>query len=312
MGMIEIPVTTTVVQTCNGNPQQFTGKERDGETGLDYFGARYFSGAQGRFTSPDPDNYDARLTEPQSLNMYAYTWNNPLKYTDNDGRAVNLALAGVGAGIGFGTGFVGSAWSQYIQGGSVDFGKAAAYGAGGAVSGATAGFTFGWSLLVAAVAEVGVATAGNVAGGITARALSGEDAFDSYAMSTDAQTGLVGGSIGSTVQNLGAAIALPVRPKVPTPLASVRVSLMRAAKLRVWEASKRSIDKTFTTVGASVGAVWTNVITQVNSAWNAWENQMNWDRYLYSLWVRQQQEQQNTPSVESTICYEGEPCAAKP
>jgi RHS repeat-associated protein len=38
------------------------------ETGLDYFGARYFSGAQGRFTSPDPDNYDARLEQPQSWN----------------------------------------------------------------------------------------------------------------------------------------------------------------------------------------------------------------------------------------------------
>jgi RHS repeat-associated protein len=33
--------------------QKFTAKERDAESGLDYFGARYFSGAQGRFTSPD-------------------------------------------------------------------------------------------------------------------------------------------------------------------------------------------------------------------------------------------------------------------
>ena len=32
----------------------FTGKERDAESGLDFFGARYVSGAQGRFTSPDP------------------------------------------------------------------------------------------------------------------------------------------------------------------------------------------------------------------------------------------------------------------
>src|SRR5689334_7775410 len=37
---------------CGG--PRCTGKERDQETGLDYFGARYFSGAQGRFTSPDP------------------------------------------------------------------------------------------------------------------------------------------------------------------------------------------------------------------------------------------------------------------
>lgn len=36
--------------------QKFTGKERDGETGLDCFGARYFSGAQGRFGSRDPYN----------------------------------------------------------------------------------------------------------------------------------------------------------------------------------------------------------------------------------------------------------------
>jgi RHS repeat-associated protein len=46
--------------TDESNPK-FTGKERDAESGLDYFGARYFSAAQGRFTSPDPDNYDARL-----------------------------------------------------------------------------------------------------------------------------------------------------------------------------------------------------------------------------------------------------------
>ena len=37
----------------DGIRQQFSGKERDNETGLDYFGARYYSSAQGRFTSPD-------------------------------------------------------------------------------------------------------------------------------------------------------------------------------------------------------------------------------------------------------------------
>ncbi len=38
----------------DGQKARFTGKERDAETGLDYFGARYMSSAQGRFTSPDP------------------------------------------------------------------------------------------------------------------------------------------------------------------------------------------------------------------------------------------------------------------
>jgi len=56
---------------------KFTSKERDSETGLDFFGARYVSSAQGRFTSPDwstkpqPVPY-ADLTNPQSLNLYAY------------------------------------------------------------------------------------------------------------------------------------------------------------------------------------------------------------------------------------------------
>ncbi len=40
---------------------QFTGKERDAETGLDYFGARYMSAAQGRFTSPDMGRWDRRV-----------------------------------------------------------------------------------------------------------------------------------------------------------------------------------------------------------------------------------------------------------
>jgi RHS repeat-associated protein len=51
-------------------------------TGLDYFGARYFSGAQGRFTSPDPLLSSGRPWLPQSWNRYAYTLNNPLRYTD--------------------------------------------------------------------------------------------------------------------------------------------------------------------------------------------------------------------------------------
>jgi RHS repeat-associated protein len=67
--------------------QLFTGKERDAETGLDYFGARYFSGAQGRFTSPDKPFVDQTESDPQSWNLYAYGRNNPLRYTDADGQA---------------------------------------------------------------------------------------------------------------------------------------------------------------------------------------------------------------------------------
>jgi RHS repeat-associated protein len=66
-----------------------SGKERD-ETNLDYFGARYFSGALGRFTSSDPDNAGSSPHDPHSWNAYAYSRNNPFKYTDPDGLAYML------------------------------------------------------------------------------------------------------------------------------------------------------------------------------------------------------------------------------
>ena len=64
----------------------FTGKERDAETGLDYFEARYFSSAQGRMMSPDPVFISIdRIRDPQGLNLYAYARNNPLSITDPTG-----------------------------------------------------------------------------------------------------------------------------------------------------------------------------------------------------------------------------------
>ncbi|MBN8729676.1 MAG: RHS repeat-associated core domain-containing protein [Acidobacteria bacterium] len=64
----------------------FTGKERDAETGLDYFGARYMASAQGRFTTPDPKGHSMRtMANPQKWNKYSYVLNNPLALVDPDG-----------------------------------------------------------------------------------------------------------------------------------------------------------------------------------------------------------------------------------
>jgi RHS repeat-associated protein len=82
---------------CSGSGQDatehhFTGKERDTESGLDYFGARYYASSMGRFMSPDwaakvsPVPY-AKLDDPQSLNLYAYVRNNPLSRADLDGHS---------------------------------------------------------------------------------------------------------------------------------------------------------------------------------------------------------------------------------
>ena len=71
--------------TADGISQKFTSKERDIETGLDYFGARYYASAQGRFTTPDPLGESGRAGKPQSWNRYAYVLNNPLKHIDPTG-----------------------------------------------------------------------------------------------------------------------------------------------------------------------------------------------------------------------------------
>lgn len=79
---------------------RYTGKERDTESGLDYFAARYYGSSMGRFMSPDfggpmGDSYPdpvpwADLENPQSLNLYGYGFNNPLSNTDDDGHDVNI------------------------------------------------------------------------------------------------------------------------------------------------------------------------------------------------------------------------------
>jgi RHS repeat-associated protein len=72
--------------------QKFTQKERDNESGLDYFLARYYSSAQGRFTSPDPVALTVeRLTDPQRINLYGYTRNNRLAFIDPTGEIITFA-----------------------------------------------------------------------------------------------------------------------------------------------------------------------------------------------------------------------------
>jgi RHS repeat-associated protein len=76
---------------ADATEQHFTGKERDAESGLDYFGARYYASSMGRWMSPDwADKPEAvpysQLDNPQSLNLYGYVNNNPLSKADPDGH----------------------------------------------------------------------------------------------------------------------------------------------------------------------------------------------------------------------------------
>ena len=69
----------------DGVRKQFTGYERDTETGLDFAQARMYSFSIGRFTVPDPFNGSSSAQQPQSYNRFAYVGNNPLVTTDPGG-----------------------------------------------------------------------------------------------------------------------------------------------------------------------------------------------------------------------------------
>ena len=90
-------VTTALGYTGGDSVRQkFTSKERDNETGLDYFGARYYSSTQGRFISPDKPLADQFQANPQSWNTYSYVRNSPCNNVDVKGRC--SAPAGLKAG----------------------------------------------------------------------------------------------------------------------------------------------------------------------------------------------------------------------
>jgi RHS repeat-associated protein len=70
---------------ADATEHHFTGKERDTESGNDYFGARYYASGLGRWLSPDLSATSGLIVSPQRLNRYVYVVNNPLSLFDADG-----------------------------------------------------------------------------------------------------------------------------------------------------------------------------------------------------------------------------------
>ncbi len=132
---------------------KFTGKIQD-DTGLYYYGARYYDPVIGRFISPD--TIVQAPQDPQTLNRYAYCRNNPVKYVDPTGHWWFIPLlikAIVGAAIGS---LVGGALAA-ITGG--DIGQGFAMGAiSGAVMGGIGGFGFKGGLAILAKGVGGAAS----------------------------------------------------------------------------------------------------------------------------------------------------------
>jgi len=130
---------------------KFTGKERDTESGNDYFGARYYASSMGRFMSVDPAFESEILELPQTWNRYSYVYNRPTYSNDPDGRCPPCIGALVGGAIegGFDLGK-----QLYNNGGSlsnVNWREVGADTLGGAVTGGLAVATGGTSLVANAV-----------------------------------------------------------------------------------------------------------------------------------------------------------------
>jgi RHS repeat-associated protein len=81
-----LPFGETLNQSGTLPRQRFTGQERDGEAGLDYFNARNLQARTGRMNAPDP-LFGNAMTNPQRWNRYAYVTNSPLTLTDPSGAA---------------------------------------------------------------------------------------------------------------------------------------------------------------------------------------------------------------------------------
>ncbi|CAM1364346.1 S8 family serine peptidase [Tenacibaculum xiamenense] len=95
------------------NDYKYTGKEKDEDTGLYYYEARYYGSSIGRFASRD--NWSGDITDPQTLNKYTYVRNNPVNYNDPTGNvldtvvdAFDIATGVVKMGVGMGFGMYGT------------------------------------------------------------------------------------------------------------------------------------------------------------------------------------------------------------
>ncbi len=114
----------------------FTIKYLDDDTGLYYFGARYYDPGLGRFVSADGlfiRSPELCISRPLECNLYGYANNNPIKNVDSTGEWVHIAI---GAGIGgiVSAGF--EAYSTYRAEGEINWAKTGSAALGGAITGA--------------------------------------------------------------------------------------------------------------------------------------------------------------------------------
>ncbi len=74
--------------------RKYIGQEYDADTGLNYLNARYYNGTTGRFLSEDPMFWDNKqdVSNPQGLNSYSYSNDNPIIYNDPTGNRAEIVI----------------------------------------------------------------------------------------------------------------------------------------------------------------------------------------------------------------------------
>jgi RHS repeat-associated protein len=188
----------------DSNHYKFTGKERDTETSLDYFGARYYSNALGRFITPD---WSLKVTsvpyadfgDPQTLNLYQYVKGMPTTRRDADGHCYPLCTVAAGAGIGFLAGGIAEIGGEILKGEKLDSSKILKAGVGGAITGAISGLAGPEAGLAL---RIGANVVGSVVGGGAERALTGEKVVEGGEILKDAGAGVLGvGAEGAAERN---------------------------------------------------------------------------------------------------------------
>lgn len=185
------------VTTTGSDKFTYTSEMVDPPTGLVYLFARYYDPSIGRFFALDSEL--GTIFTPQSLNRYIYCINNPLIFTDPDGRVFNLIAAAIGAAAGA---IIGGVITYALTG---DINAAIGGAIGGAIAGALAGFTCGTSLLAQAAM---MSAQGFVSSSVSTLWTTHGDfgkAFEAGLMG--AVTGAIGGAIGGK-------IARTVSPKI--------------------------------------------------------------------------------------------------
>lgn len=240
------------------------------ERSQDYFGARYYSGAQGRFTSVDPENAGADIGSPQAWNGYSYALNNPGIYVDPDGRSPTLGTAAIGAAIGTAAGFFGSSVAQVVRNGGLSnfsWQEAGAASLGGFVSGGLAGLTLGASTALPAV--VGVTASTNVIGGGVTRFADGDastEVFSGKEILVDAVSGGAGGLLGKEFTTASSKV-LPHLEKTLAGQAAAKGTGFSAVRSLAGQKAKVAATKArIDVVSTIVGAKTSNVVVPVARA----------------------------------------------